>query len=326
MRVSASGIIGGLVTRIVWLLIAALIALGGAGIAATVNQLPGTPGRADLTYTYDSRMAPKLDDATVELQALADQVDGLSAAARNALTFMVAGDGEGLTRAIDEGTNALAHVQGQVAVLQAAVGAVPYTGETAGLYVSADLIERYQQLAGTVTLTTGLEADWASFSGQAASAITVSTLLGRHDRETAAAAEQGAAAHYAKALKLLDVPDATIAQLRTLQEALAKHTDTGTLAEWIRRNADYDAALRTLYTALVKSKGHVTSEVRAAFDAEKAARAALPTDTKGLVVIMNDIAQGGLNQAVISIEGARGKLSEALDLQRRLQDAAAATP
>ena len=38
---------------------------------------------------------------------------------------------------------------------------------------------------------------------------------------------------------------------------------------------------------------------------------------------MADVAQGGLNQAVISIEEARGKLSAALDLQRQLQRGAA---
>jgi hypothetical protein len=45
----------------------------------------------------------------------------------------------------------------------------------------------------------------------------------------------------------------------------------------------------------------------------------LPGDTRGLVVIMVDIAQGGLNQAVISIEEARGSLAGALDVQRQLQ-------
>ena len=39
-----------------------------------------------------------------------------------------------------------------------------------------------------------------------------------------------------------------------------------------------------------------------------------------LVVIMSDIARGGLNQAVISIEQARGALSSALDLQQQLQE------
>ena len=41
---------------------------------------------------------------------------------------------------------------------------------------------------------------------------------------------------------------------------------------------------------------------------------------------MSDIAQGGLNQAVIAIEEARGALAEALDLQQQLRAGAGADP
>jgi hypothetical protein len=67
----------------------------------------------------------------------------------------------------------------------------------------------------------------------------------------------------------------------------------------------------------------VTGAVRKAFAAEKAARERLPGDTRGLVVIMAEIGRGGMNQAVISIEEARGELDAALELQRQLEDAPA---
>ena len=92
-----------------------------------------------------------------------------------------------------------------------------------------------------------------------------------------------------------------------------------TLTAWIDRNAAYDTALRRLYDALLSSKGRVTDKVRAGFDGEQAARHQLPPDTRGLVVIMSDIAEGGLNQAVISIEEARGAIGSALDLQHQMQ-------
>ena len=92
-----------------------------------------------------------------------------------------------------------------------------------------------------------------------------------------------------------------------------------TLITWLDRNAEYDAALRGLYQSLVDAKGRVTDDVRAAFAAEKEARARLPEDARGLVVIMAEVAQGGLNQAVISIEEARGSLSAALDVQADLR-------
>ena len=102
-----------------------------------------------------------------------------------------------------------------------------------------------------------------------------------------------------------------IAQARDLRDDLAGSTDVATLTTWIDRNAAYDAALRRLYDALLDSDGRVTDRVRSAFEGEQAARRQLPPDTRGLVVIMSDIARGGLNQAVIAIEEARGALSSA---------------
>jgi hypothetical protein len=57
----------------------------------------------------------------------------------------------------------------------------------------------------------------------------------------------------------------------------------------------------------------VTAKLKAAIAAEKAARARLPANSRGLVVIMNDIGQGWMNGAVIAIEEARAALSDALD-------------
>ena len=315
-----------LVTALVWLLVVALIAVGGGGIAGTINHIAGTPARAELTAPGDAEVTPLLDAATDDLQAVADAVDTLSGSARTCLAMLLSGDQEALATSIADGTNQLDVVKGQAANLEAALADVPYMGADAGLHVRADLPERYAMLVETTVLTDGLEADWATLTGQALDASQVSGLLARHDQETAKAAAKGTAAKYAKALKLLDAPDATIATLRDIATRLAKRADTSTLTAWVDRNAAYDTALRDLYAALNDSKGVVTTAVRKAIDAEKAARAALPEDTKGIVVIMADIAQGGLNQALISIETARGQLSDALDTQRALQEQDAAIP
>ena len=55
----------------------------------------------------------------------------------------------------------------------------------------------------------------------------------------------------------------------------------------------------------------MTAAVRAAFAELRAAEAALPPDGRALVVIMSDVARGGLNQAVIGIEEAKGRLDAA---------------
>jgi hypothetical protein len=97
-----------------------------------------------------------------------------------------------------------------------------------------------------------------------------------------------------------------------------------TLNQWLDLNEAYDKSLRNLYQALTDSKGLVNAKVTAAFAAEKAALAALPADTKGLVVILAEIGRGGLNQAVITIEEARGDLEAAVGLLTAGPDASPA--
>ena len=106
-----------------------------------------------------------------------------------------------------------------------------------------------------------------------------------------------------------------------LRDALSNTADVTILDEWLTRNRNLDSALRDLYAALRDSKGKVTDEVRTAAAAEDAAQKRLPPDTRGLVIIMADIARGGLNQAVIGIEEAKGKLAAAVAALDRMDTA-----
>jgi len=308
-----------LFTRLAWLVLAALVAFGGAGIVAAMDHVPGTSSRAELTWAADRAAGPALDVSTDQLQRLSGEVDALGTTARLALAQVVAGRLDSLNGTISDGTLRLAAVEAEATALDASLLAVPGVGGRVELRLSADLRHRYDELARTRGLTDGLEADWAAFTGRALDAAGLTDLLARHDRETATAAREGGAAKYKDALKALDASDGTIAEARAVRDRLAPSTDVSTLTTWLDRNGAYDAALRTLYKALIDSKGRVTAAVRKAFDAEQAARKQLPADTRGLVVIMAEIAQGGLNQAVISIEEARGSLSAALELQRKLR-------
>jgi hypothetical protein len=315
-----------LVAGLTWVALAVVIAAGIAGVAATMNRAPGTPAREELTWVGDRESEPSLDAATVELQALADHVDELSSTARDALVHVTSGDLDALQQAIANGTLQLDAVDAATTDLRVALVSVPHAGRDWALEVSEGQHHRYDELAKTAALTAGLEDDWAAFTGRALDAATMRLLLERHDQETASAAAEGTAGRYQGALDRLAASDATIVQARALRDRLAKTTDVTTLTTWIDRNADYDAALRRLYRALIESKGRVTDPVRKAFDDERAARAQLPKDTQALVVIMSDIAQGGLNQAVISIEEARGALGEALDVQEQLRAPASPAP
>jgi hypothetical protein len=96
------------------------------------------------------------------------------------------------------------------------------------------------------------------------------------------------------------------------------------LTEWLRRNQEYDTALRRLYIITARSPVRITQEMRNALAAEKRARAALPKDNSGLIIIVSELSRGGLNQAVIAIEKARNDLSDGLEaLDEAATDASA---
>jgi stage V sporulation protein SpoVS len=78
--------------------------------------------------------------------------------------------------------------------------------------------------------------------------------------------------------------------------------------------------------ASAATPGRVTQAIRAAIAAEKAARAQLPGDTSGLVIILAEIGRGGLNQAVIAIEEARGRLADSLAAEAEFDGASPSPP
>ena len=85
--------------------------------------------------------------------------------------------------------------------------------------------------------------------------------------------------------------------------------------------AAYDHRRRPLRETVEPTKAPTPTSCRiatptaahsAAVKAEAAARARLPPDTRGLVIIMSEIGRGGMNGAVIAIEEAR-ELADAID-------------
>ena len=62
---------------VVWVLVAALVALGGAGVVAAMHNVPGTAARADLTWAADQAADAKLDAATERLAELSAAVESL---------------------------------------------------------------------------------------------------------------------------------------------------------------------------------------------------------------------------------------------------------
>ncbi len=305
-----------LVRRVVmaaaWIAVAILISFGAAGIISGMAQPPGTPARAELTFAGDQAIDPGLDTAEAELRLLAGDVHRLSDLGREALGQLVGRDVEALEQAVDQGEQLTLQIQLRANQVRESLEALPGLGANAGLAISRESQARHGRALAALATTEGLAPAWSSLASGALSATRVQVLLTDHDQVAAGAAADGRAGRYEDALEKLDEADVMIEDARALRDDLAATVDVATLTTWLDLNADYDAALRRLYMAILEANGRVNAEVRAAFDAELVARERLPENTRGLVIILADIGQGGLNQAVIAIERARGGLDTAL--------------
>jgi hypothetical protein len=291
-----------------------VIALGAAGLVTALDHAPGTPGRPELTVPGDTEVMPLLDAAQANLGALAGQVDALGAQARGALAALNGSDPKTSEAAIEHGNGLIVDVIARTAALRRELAAVPYVGtRAAGLSVSNPVVARHAALVAALDATDGLDVAWTRLTVGSVSATRMSALLAEHDRLVVQAADRGVHARYADAIKLLDQAETQIKAARALRNELAITVDVSVLDEWLDRNDQYDIALRDLYQAISKVGKIVTAATRAAVKAEAAARARLPPDRRGMVIIMAEIGRGGMNGAVVAIEEARAKLTDALD-------------
>jgi hypothetical protein len=295
-----------------WLVAAVVIALGSAGIAGGLDHSPASGARPELTYGADRLVAPILDGSTADLQALSDQVDVLAGEGRQALSALVSGDTSGLQAAISAGEAQVGAIATAARALRARLAALPPIDAAAAARFGPSTLKRYATLVAAPPAVDTLGDEWTRLAAGSVPAIELTKYLAAHDRIAGQAVRLGAAGKYADAIRTLARATAELAAARIVRDELATRIDTSTLDTWIDRNATYDAAATDLWAAIVASPTRVTPAARAAAAREEAARAKLPTNTTGLVVILGDVARGGLNQAVIAIEDARGRLLDAL--------------
>lgn len=295
-----------------YLLILVAVALGSAGIIAMWSHPPGTAERAELTWHGDSTLTPRLDAAQTDLSDVAKNVDRLALLARGALAALNSSDNTAFANALADGGSIAAKVQDGSTALRSRLLAMPGDDPAQVILYGSAVLGRRSAMLSALDSTQGLARSWATLTAGSLQASRLLTLLADHDTIVAAAAAQGRDAQYAAALTTLAGAVSKLDAAVTIRDQLANTTDVSTLDEWIARNRRYDLALTALYAAFRDSGGKVTDAVRSAFAEEGAARAQLPPDNRGLIVIITDIGRGGLNQAVIAIEQARGRLDLAL--------------
>jgi hypothetical protein len=294
-----------------WLVAAVIVALGAAGIAAALDHLPGGAGRPELTWTADRSVADDLDAVSSDLAALADAVGVLGTHGRSALAALVARDVPGLAAALDAGAAQLDEIDAAAARLASRLASIPLAGADRAIWHSSGTIARYDAAAAAPAAVEPLRPAWERLTAGVVPATELTGHLLAHDQVAATAIQSGGAGKYAEAIARINEAAAELAAARAIRDRLAATVDVTTLDQWLDRNGAYDVALRDLWDALRTSSGRVTTAVRDAAARERAAREMLPPDARALVVILGDVARGGLNQAVIVIEVARGQLLDA---------------
>ena len=298
---------------IVWLLAAAVIAVGGAGLVAATTNQPGTAARAELTQAGDAAADVALDAAQADLTTLAADVERLGDLGRGALTAMVSSDFAALDTAVEAGEVLARGIDERSRDLRERLLLVPGSGPREALLWSTETRARRDLALEAVTATGGLEFTWARLAAGARVANRLTVLLTEHDTTTGQAAAQGRQRRYAAGIRTIESATGMLDEARRLRDTLANTIDVSTLTAWIDRNATYDAALSRLFRATIDARGAITEEQKDAARAERAAKDLLPSNTSGLVIILAEIARGGLNQAVIGIEETRAKLQLAVD-------------
>ena len=303
-----------LASALVWVALIVVIALGAAGLVTAVEQASDAEARAQLTATGDAKVTALLDAATTDLAAISDDLDELGTQARGALAALNGADAATSQAAIAKGDRLVADISARTAALRASLASVPYVGTpTAGLTVSDPVAARHAALVAALDATDGLDVAWQHLTTGSLAATRMGAALAGHDDLVVKAAAEGVHARYPAALEFLGQASDQLTAAREIRDQLVTTVDVSVLDEWIRRNAAYDVALTNLYKEISKPGKPDLKATRALIDAEATARAGLPPDTRGLVVIMGEIGRGGMNGAVVTIEEARGTLADALD-------------
>jgi hypothetical protein len=295
-----------------WTILLALLAISGAGLVDGTWHAPGGPARAELTWVGDAAIDSRLDVATTELQRIADDVDQLSTFAKAALQEVASTDPTRLQSSLQRGGDVAAAIDSEAHDLREALSGLPGDGPNAAIEFSNGTLVRRAAILAAIDSAASLAASWQQVTGRAADAAQLTSLIAKHDTTVLGAAAKGVDHKYKDAIPILDEALLIIADVKALRVRLIAGTEPTVLDEWIERDATYDTALKKLYAALVASKGKQSLAVTAALREVNDAFKLLPPDRRTIIVIVAEVARGGLTQAVLAIEDANGHIDDAL--------------
>jgi hypothetical protein len=294
-----------------WVVLLVVLAASGAGLAGLAWHAPGSPARAELTYTGDAALGARLDAAQATLEALNGDVAQLATEAKSALEDVTSPDPAPLQDSLAKGNAIAASIDDSAHALQASLGNLPGDEPDAVLrYSNATLVRRAAILAA-IEASAGLAANWQTVAARAADTSNLTDLISQHDSTVLAATQHGLNSKFKNAVSTIKDALGIMATIESLRKRLLSADDT-VLDEWINRTKAYDLALQHLYAALVQSKGQVTIDVQSARREERDAFNQLPPDRRTILLIISEVTRNGLTQAVLAIDDASGRLDDAL--------------
>jgi hypothetical protein len=295
-----------------WTGLFAVLAAGGAGLIGQAWHAPGSAVRAELTYPGDAALGARLDAATAGLAEISDEVATLADAAKTALAEVTNSDPTRLRAAIERGGAAAETIQSRAAELRQSLADLPGDEPAATMEFSNATLVRRSTVLTAIDAASGLAVYWRQVAARATETANLTTLIDRHDQTVLAATADGRAERWQHAVRTLDEALLIVADVRSARTRLIAGSDGTVLDEWIIRNRDFDSALQSLYAALRASGGNQqTTEVQQALIVERRAFDQLPPDRRTIIVIVSEVTSGGLTEAVIEIEDARGVIESA---------------
>jgi hypothetical protein len=300
--------------RLGWVVLAAGLAFGSAGVAAATQHSPASGDRPELTWAADKELSVTLDAAVHDLVLINGDVDGLGQTARKTLTSLVQVDQAALTEAWDSGSGAVTSIDARATGLSKRLNCDPWDAarelELSKTYGPAP-IDRYHRICMALTSVAPLRGDWEALVAGSRTAMQVASDINNHDQIGANALQLATQGHYPEALAQLSQASTAIADATSITADLANVIDVSTLQDWLTRTTRWDNAARVLWQSMIDSSGRITPQVTAALKGEGDARALLPDDNSVLQVVLDELA-GNLIPDGISIETVKGAFSDAL--------------
>ena len=311
--------LGRALRTVIWLLVAAGVALGAAGIVTGAAPPPGDATRPELTVRADQRLEPglsALETGLGHLEAQLGQLVGTGKAVLVDLAAQPAGQGTSsdVAAKLDQGDALVLAISQQAQQLQAAYAQLPY--DASSDRISGRSSGRLLAVRAALGAVTPVAADWQVASARATVTARLVELLREHDQRAGDAVFQGAAKDatdkpktpdFAAASATIKEALALLAQASAIRDQLKGTIDVSVLSDWLDRNGTFDRAFQTYVHLALTSRDRRVLD--AAYAVVTAAGDKLSKTTTPLVFVVDDLVDSGLAAALADLQQIRSSLS-----------------